>query len=1335
MPRLRLLLHWLVFVALVPRLLHAAPGEPQAPAAQALRAGYLIDLQLRGSTLTAVSVADITNYIENKHIRSDDDWRVLLLNAPGQPIGTRLIGNPYRFSPRLGDEQALPLTIKVPAVPALAAVVVQDQRQQERLRIPIDNAFRGRAAAARARFLAHDGENRRLIREAAARRATQRGKGQAAAAESRAVHMDALPREMRDRVISDTAEEMEALLRFGPDTLNAAHALSLAPEQVAQAAIPGTELRPAAGAARKGESAGPYTVTGFVTDANTGAPLVNAGISVYQYAASGAYVEQTFVHTDAGGRYSCGIAAGQILVSGPWASRYVGAFWRTPVSGSLTHDIQGQRGVVLSGRVMNELAQGIGGVMVHWRSSDTLYGNTTSDASGNYSMTAPVNTPFTVFVNSVPVPYLAPPAETDVILSGDTVRNVTLSRGVGVLGLVSGDGGAAVPGAAVLVRQIVSTSTNPRSWSQTTDSAGRYSLVLPPNLFPRDFVISVYASGYVRSTTALTATTDVTHDVALVRGVTVSGLVTNSAGTAQQNVRVRAFQAGSLVLSTLTDASGAYSLTLAPGIYDLAAVPSGGQQMASVSVPNLALTVPTTQNFGLPSVGGSVTLRLHCGATYSGCGTFARMEIRQGARTVAAFLGAGIDNSGRPMEMEISVLWDSIAGQYYYSAGAAVAPGQYDVVAYILGLAPVTFPGVQVAGNVTLTATLPPPFLWTGTLRGGDGAPIPGSAIYSFDDTTHVWAVSSTDAAGRFSVRMTPGGFVKFHTNEGTRNILHTERFGNVTASRNGDCVLDAFPAFTDAGSALTQMYGVADRNSRWNIVMIGDGYTDVHETYTDVNGNGQWDGVVYYDVNRDGVWNAQLDGVWITCEPYRMCGAAPFPADGTDARLGNEPFVDVNGDAVLSRDDQALFDRNTLDLARSLLGQDVWRDHREAFNIFRIRVVSAQAGHDVRDANNNTVVDRNTALGTYLANPGIGWPFNADDSLVSQYINEYVPETDTRIVVVNQPIQMGRVTSYMFSYGGDHISNMGNGTIVAHEMGHNVGGLADEYTSSIPTFADAEVTAANVTALSTLDTIPWKLMVTPGKELPSVPSSGGVGLFEGAQYVLGGKYRPTEYCMMAAGARFCPVCTNELEIRMHDIGVPVPAATLVSPANTVTGTTPTFTWQPQAGVSHYLLEVERASGGALVASFDVYATSFTLASPLAPGTYRWRLRGGSTTNWAEWSSWSAFTAAIGPTFTDDPLIAGVTVVKAVHVTELRQAIAALRVRDGLSSLTWTDAVLDASTPIRAVHVSELRTALVEVYAAAGRAVPVYTRPLAAMQTVIAAVDFAELREAVRAIW
>ena len=179
----------------------------------------------------------------------------------------------------------------------------------------------------------------------------------------------------------------------------------------------------------------------------------------------------------------------------------------------------------------------------------------------------------------------------------------------------------AVPGASVLVRQIVGTSSNPPKLEPVDHRRPAATRLSSRRTCSRDdLVISVYASGYVRSTAALTATSDVTHDVALSRGVTVSGIVTDSAGTAQKDVRVRAFQAGNLVLSTLTDAAGAYSLTLAPGTYALTAVAPAGQQMASVTVPNLALSGPAIQNFTLPSVGGSVTLKLYCGATYSGAG-------------------------------------------------------------------------------------------------------------------------------------------------------------------------------------------------------------------------------------------------------------------------------------------------------------------------------------------------------------------------------------------------------------------------------------------------------------------------------------------------------------------------------------------------------------------------------------------------------------------------------------------------------------------------------------------------------------------------------------------
>ena len=75
-----------------------------------------------------------------------------------------------------------------------------------------------------------------------------------------------------------------------------------------------------------------------------------------------------------------------------------------------------------------------------------------------------------------------------------------------------------------------------------------------------------------------------------------------------------------------------------------------------------------------------------------------------------------------------------------------------------------------------------------------------------------------------------------------------------------------------------------------------------------------------------------------------------------------------------------------------------------------------------------------------------------------------------------------------------------------------------------------------------------------------------------------------------------------------------------------------------------------------------------------------------------------------GGTFTDDPIVAGRTPVRAVHFTELRTRIDALRVTHGLGRFPWTDPTLTAGvTPLRGAHMTELRTALRQAYAAVGR--------------------------------
>ncbi len=114
----------------------------------------------------------------------------------------------------------------------------------------------------------------------------------------------------------------------------------------------------------------------------------------------------------------------------------------------------------------------------------------------------------------------------------------------------------------------------------------------------------------------------------------------------------------------------------------------------------------------------------------------------------------------------------------------------------------------------------------------------------------------------------------------------------------------------------------------------------------------------------------------------------------------------------------------------------------------------------------------------------------------------------------------------------------------------------------------------------------------------------------------------------------------------------------------------------------------------------------------------------------------STVTLTTTSTFTDNPLTAQSTVIKAIHFTELRGAINSKRASRGLAPFAWTDPTLTPwSTRVRLVHLTELRTALNQAYQAAGRTPPTYTDPsLVAGMAVIKAIHLNELRAAVNAL-
>ena len=81
--------------------------------------------------------------------------------------------------------------------------------------------------------------------------------------------------------------------------------------------------------------------------------------------------------------------------------------------------------------------------------------------------------------------------------------------------------------------------------------------------------------------------------------------------------------------------------------------------------------------------------------------------------------------------------------------------------------------------------------------------------------------------------------------------------------------------------------------------------------------------------------------------------------------------------------------------------------------------------------------------------------------------------------------------------------------------------------------------------------------------------------------------------------------------------------------------------------------------------------------------------------------------AAAQQSWTDDPVVAGETTIKAVHVEEIIQRIGALRQERGLSPATYTDRPRQGGT-IRVSHVAEAISALAAVYREDGVAPPSY---------------------------
>lgn len=193
-------------------------------------------------------------------------------------------------------------------------------------------------------------------------------------------------------------------------------------------------------------------------------------------------------------------------------------------------------------------------------------------------------------------------------------------------------------------------------------------------------------------------------------------------------------------------------------------------------------------------------------------------------------------------------------------------------------------------------------------------------------------------------------------------------------------------------------------------------------------------------------------------------------------------------------------------------------------------------------------------------------------------------------------------------------------------------------------------------------------------------------------------------------------------------VGPATPAALVATAAST---TQVNLTWNPSTGAAQYEIQRASSSSPAFATIATTGSANYADASASANAAYVYRVR--ALDSASRPSPFSAPDAATTFLFTDDPVVAAATPIEAAHLTQLRQAVNALRAAASLSEATFTDPTLSASIRVKAVHLQELRNALDPARATLALPALAYTDPtLTATVTRAKAAHIQELRNGIK---
>lgn len=227
----------------------------------------------------------------------------------------------------------------------------------------------------------------------------------------------------------------------------------------------------------------------------------------------------------------------------------------------------------------------------------------------------------------------------------------------------------------------------------------------------------------------------------------------------------------------------------------------------------------------------------------------------------------------------------------------------------------------------------------------------------------------------------------------------------------------------------------------------------------------------------------------------------------------------------------QALFNQHCNTFLTALFQRAPYNVFAAYFNVHTVFRASVDSGADRPDENppvfRNTVYD---ATYNYGGTDRCLYIQNASQALADAAL---APASEGRVLVmVNDTRYGGCASTFAVSYTGGSMSE-----VQIHELGHSLGGLADEYDYPNQTYTGGEPGQANITAAPN------------GQKWSAWWGTDAISAFQGAGYYLYGLYRPKANCLMRSlGQALCRVCQEGI---VKVVNGTVDVITTTSPAAT----------------------------------------------------------------------------------------------------------------------------------------------------------------------------------------